>query len=113
MLKDVEKFLLESIQNNTINYSQDKNSRDWSFRYYLDNATDRLTRLHNDFKKKGFAFQLPGSSHGQSARERWEKTQQSLDDALDKFELMLKGISPHTKPPKASASSSTKLDKAK
>lgn len=42
---DVKTFLVSLIADNTVLYVTDKNARNWSFRYYLDNATFRLGRL--------------------------------------------------------------------
>ena len=42
---DVKKFLISLISDNTVLYITGKNSRNWSFTYYLDNATLRLDRL--------------------------------------------------------------------
>jgi len=44
-LADVKKFLVSLISDNTVLYVTDKNARNWSFRYYLDNAVHRLRKL--------------------------------------------------------------------
>ena len=40
-LADLKKFLVSLISDNTVLYVTDKNARNWSFRYYLDNAVHR------------------------------------------------------------------------
>jgi hypothetical protein len=90
MLSDVEGFLVELIQNNAITYVQDRKTRDWTFRYYMDNANHRLKNLFNKFEHLGHSFKLPGSSEGKSTQEWWRMHQDSFDDAITKFEDFLK-----------------------
>jgi hypothetical protein len=46
-LADLKMFLVSLISDNTVLYVTDKNARNWSFRYYLDNAIHRLRKLSN------------------------------------------------------------------
>jgi len=45
VLTDAEVFLHKLIKDNSINYSDDWNNRNWSFVYYLNNARFRLSEL--------------------------------------------------------------------
>lgn len=90
LMTDVEGFLLELIQNNAINYVQDRNNRSWTFRYYVQNAGDRLDKLHDRFINKKVSFALPGSTKGKKPKEWWEMHQASLDDAIKAFEASLR-----------------------
>jgi len=45
ILEQAEKFLKTVIEDNAINYTQDKTMRDWSVGYYLNNARYRVDRI--------------------------------------------------------------------
>ncbi|MGI4958019.1 MAG: hypothetical protein ACRYGI_10555, partial [Janthinobacterium lividum] len=94
MLNDVEGFLLELVQNNAITYGQDRQKRDWTFRYYMQNATDRLSALKKDFEAKGRTFDLPGTSKGKSPQQRWAEHQRALDEAIAAYRSILDGSKP-------------------
>jgi hypothetical protein len=89
LLHDVESFLVELIQNNAITYVQDRKHRDWTFRYYVQNARERLKELNIAFKNLGFAFELPGESKGKSPQDWWLTHQVALEGAIDQFESIL------------------------
>jgi hypothetical protein len=99
LLQDIEGFLVELIQNNAITYVQDRKHRDWTFRYYVDNARARLKNLNRIFKELGFAFELPGESKGKTPQDWWLTHQTALEGAIEQFESILNPPKP-PKPPK-------------
>ncbi|HUJ03563.1 MAG TPA: hypothetical protein VLW75_08005 [Rhizomicrobium sp.] len=74
-------FLEKLILDNTINYTQDRNARDWTWAFYMSNAIhhlDELEKVLEDFKVEYDGF---GDSY-----ERWTKLQAQFSNAVDKFE---------------------------
>lgn len=49
ILEKAETFLEAVVEDNTINYLQDKNTRNWTVGYYLNNARYRLGRVLSKF----------------------------------------------------------------
>ena len=78
---DLNKFLVSLIADNIVLYQTDKNSRNWSFRYYLDNAEFRLgsmSSLSSDI------IPLIEKAAG-SEKERWHNAQMALECAIAGF----------------------------
>lgn len=89
LLTDAKKFLKELIETNNISFQTDLRSNDWSFRYYTQNARDRLKYLNGSFKIRNLSFTLPGEPVGRTAQEWWESHQDSLELAVTTFEVFL------------------------
>jgi hypothetical protein len=83
-LADVKKFLISLISDNTILYVTDKNARNWSFRYYLDNAVLRLSRLSSD--SLNLLEQGELSEQADSDKDEWLNAQTTLEKAIIRFE---------------------------
>lgn len=47
VLEHAQSFLAQLLADNAINYPQDRDTRNWSSGYYLNNARFRLTRAYN------------------------------------------------------------------
>jgi hypothetical protein len=90
LLKDATSFLRELIETNNISFQTDVRNKEWSFRYYVQNARDRLKYLNASFSHKKLSFDLPGESVGKTPQEWWEAHQDSLDDAIKAFDHLLK-----------------------
>lgn len=80
---DLQKFLVSLISDNTILYVTDKNARNWSFRYYLDNAVHRLRKLSEGSLALVDAADL--SKVASSEKDEWLDAQDILDKAIQKF----------------------------
>ncbi|MHC2001795.1 hypothetical protein ACYQR9_15320 [Methylobacterium sp. CM6241] len=98
LMDDVEKFLIELIQNNAIGYAQDRNNRDWSYRYYMKNARERLKALKTIYGAFGFSFNMPGETKGMTPQQWWVLHQVALDAALVSFDEFLRGVNPVSRP---------------
>jgi hypothetical protein len=48
-LADAEQFLRKILVDNQIGFAQDRQWREWSFQYYLDDAYSRLANLEDDW----------------------------------------------------------------
>lgn len=81
---DLEKFLKNLIAHNSIQYMTDFNSREWSFWYYVNNATARLKVFNADIMP-GIVPEDLMDRQGSSAKERWETSQMAFDQAVDSF----------------------------
>jgi len=88
-IMDAFQFLEVLIADNAISYPQDKRSREWTFRYYINNAHLRfegISRLNSDV--------LPNykrSMEGGHLKE-WEACQGSLDTAIGNLSNLLNSV---------------------
>jgi hypothetical protein len=88
-MADVERFLSTLISNNAIAYQQDRNSREWTFYYYLKNASDRLLTI----ARQGPLELLDVSDieiAASSAKEDWTIAQDALAKAIGRFSQLTK-----------------------
>jgi len=90
-LADLKKFLISLISDNTVLYITDKNARNWSFRYYLDNAVHRLRKLLTGTLPLVDASDL--SKEADTEKDEWLDAQAILDKAVTRFEAALDGAS--------------------
>lgn len=77
---DLNTFLVSLIADNTIQYVNDKKARNWSFRYYLDNAIYRLERLSED--RLALVDKLALYEGAPTEKDRWLNAQSMLDMAI-------------------------------
>jgi hypothetical protein len=87
----LKKFLTSLIADNTVLYVTDKNARNWSFRYYLDNAVHRLHEL-----SRGRLRLVDDSDLAKPAdteKDEWRDAQSVLDKAIARFGAALEGKS--------------------
>lgn len=94
-MADLRKFLISLISDNTILYITDKNARNWSFRYYLDNAVHRLRKLSRGRLELVTEGEL--SRESATEKEEWQAAQSALEIGLRRFEAALK--SAENRPP--------------
>ena len=75
----MQKFLLTD---NAIAFAQDRNAREWTFNYYLDNALFRL---------RGFLEKEPlrPPKGERTPRNRWDRLQAVFEKAVDQLEAEL------------------------
>lgn len=79
-----EWFLTTLIQDNAINYSQDKTFHNWSFGYYVGNAEYRLQQIHKiDLGMPEFDLTF-GSS-----RQLWEQCHIVAKEILNRLDARL------------------------
>lgn len=96
ILKRAECFLARVVHDNTINYSQDRESRDWSVGYYLNNAIlravqyqQKLPRIATEKRLASIrAFSTLERIHkrgiaGRVPQKVWEAAYDSLSAALN------------------------------
>ncbi len=81
---DVQRFLGTLISHNTIAYQQDRNSREWTFQYYLNNARERLLAIAG--RKPLPILNVNEIDIGaRSAKEDWEIAERALSKAIERF----------------------------
>ena len=90
-LADVKKFLVSLISDNTVLYVTDKNARNWSFRYYLDNAVHRLRKLSRG--KRPFVNDSDLLKPAETDKDDWLDAQAILDKAIVRFEAAMESTS--------------------
>jgi hypothetical protein len=81
---DVRRFLGNLISHNAIAYQQDRNSREWTFQYYLDNARQRLLAIARGASSSILHVnEIDVQAH--SAKEDWTIAQDALAKAVGRF----------------------------
>ena len=83
-LADVKKFLQQLMAHNAVLYQTDFNTREWTFRYYLDNAIYRLRHLSD---RAGPKLLLDGQFDFTVtfAKDDWTNAQAASDAAITTF----------------------------
>lgn len=90
-LADLKKFLISLISDNTVLYVTDKNARNWSFRYYLDNAFHRLHKLSASKLRLVDNFDVLKAVD--TDKDKWRNAQSVLDKAIARFGAALESKS--------------------
>lgn len=78
-------FLERVIEDNAISYTQDRNSKDWTFNYYTGSARAWLLTLHENWQDQVPKFE---SARDRTPTERWEYCQELLEHAVEGFETL-------------------------
>jgi hypothetical protein len=87
---DAQEFLGNLVLHNVVAYPQDRNNRDWTFIYYVNNARYRLELIasaHPEVLPKAF---ISGDEDRLNAKDLWTFHQNALDVAIKNFEILLK-----------------------
>jgi hypothetical protein len=86
-------FLGNLILHNMVAYQQDRNARDWSFIYYVNNARYRLeamSKQHEDIMPKALVAEMEWSS----AKDFWSCCHAAAVVAVRSLEVRLKKAAP-------------------
>ena len=86
---DAQSFLGNLILHNMIAYPQDRNTREWTFVYYVNNARYRLESIsaaHAEVISPSFVTGVDGNT---SAKDFWTYYQTGLEVAVRNFEKLL------------------------
>jgi hypothetical protein len=83
-LADLNKLLVSLISDNSVLYQTDKNARNWSFRYYLDNADHRLRALSRS--RLGLVNAADLELGADTDKDAWLQAQALLDKAISRFQ---------------------------
>jgi hypothetical protein len=81
VFEDARQFLGKLILDNTVAYPQDRNARDWSFFYYVNNARYRLEAISREWPEL-----LPidkEENKNRSAKEHWTYYHLAIQSILD------------------------------
>jgi hypothetical protein len=85
-------FLEKMIADNAITFANDLVAREWTFNYYMTNATNSLLALPEDWNEVT-SILLPKSNDkkkgSSSATRRWDRCQSAFDAAVSRFEREL------------------------
>ena len=82
----LNKFLASLISDNTVVYSTDKNARNWSFRYYANNARFQVEKLDEDLQ---LVDKVELDQPFGSDKDEWLQLQAMLTKAIDKLTSIL------------------------
>jgi len=94
-------FLAKMLVDNAITYPQDRSTRNWTFNYYMNNATNELVILSKDWpdiaavlKKKARAVAVINGKIKKiklktAPQRRWNKTQRAFETAVECLEKAL------------------------
>lgn len=80
---DLEEFLGNLISNNTIAYPQDKNTKEFTFRYYLQNAQLRLSTMAE--KMPEIVHRDPAAVRQPGIKTDWAAAQNELTMAITAY----------------------------
>lgn len=94
-------FLEKMLADNAITYQQDKNSREWTFSYYVNAAFANLRQVTKEWPEVGTALdaEKPIKKGSTAATRRWDRHQHALDVAIGKFRDALAGTKAHPAAP--------------
>jgi hypothetical protein len=88
-MTDAETFVAKMLTDNAIAFAQDRNAREWTFNYYIDNALFRLRDYYeNRTAQKGVVLKPPKGSR--TPQERWDYLQAALEKAVSLLEKKLR-----------------------
>jgi hypothetical protein len=80
---DLNKFLVSLISDNTVLYVTDKNARNWSFHYYLENADQRLLELSKS--RLALVDSREADAAADTDKDAWLQAQALLEKAIDRL----------------------------
>ncbi len=86
-MADLNAFLGNLISNNTIAYQQDKNAREFTYRYYLTDAQLRLSELVT--KTPAILSSREFTVANADVKSEWTAAQSALDTAIGHFGELL------------------------
>lgn len=84
-LQHTTTFLGKLVADNAIGYPQDKESRDWTFMYYLNNARFVLEQMGHKF---------PDPTSKDKGKEMWEVAEGFLEAEIEAWKKTLQGLPP-------------------
>lgn len=79
-------FIDTMIATNSITFSDDRNCKEWTFVYYIENASARLQRLAEDRPRMRLDVFAP---RGGKSTEQWDRLQKAFSNAVTYFEVEL------------------------
>jgi hypothetical protein len=85
--KDTISFLEKMVATNAINFSDDHKLREWTFRYYVDDACFRLQQLSEDYR--GIGMSESDFDRFGPADDQWDHVQKLFEKAVGYFEKRL------------------------
>ncbi|HTA17921.1 MAG TPA: hypothetical protein VK989_01430 [Polyangia bacterium] len=84
VFEDTKAFLTMLLVDNAIAYAQDRRTREWTFNYYMNSATDGLLYLSRRWPPlaKVLSDQKRKRRGTTKSERRWERHQRALDTAI-------------------------------
>ena len=87
VIGDAKAFLGKMLTDNAITYAQDRNAREWTFNYYMNNAKAYLLRLPSEWNLERIILprnlkRLKGETFSMS---RWNRHQKAFEVALHRL----------------------------
>ena len=79
-------FLAKMLVDNAITYPQDRSTRNWTFNYYMNNATNELLILSKDWPDIAALLKKRPKAVATAPQRRWNKTQRAFEKAVDCLE---------------------------
>jgi hypothetical protein len=85
-------FLAKMLIDNAITYPQDRSTRNWTFNYYMNNATNELVQLSRDWPDIATVLNQRLGSNKSTTRpqRRWNRTELAFERALNCLKDALK-----------------------
>lgn len=89
VISDAQSFLGNLILHNMVAYPQDRNTRDWTFIYYVNNARYRLESISAD-RRDILPASFVDKTIPLTAKDLWTYYQNAAETAVRNFELALR-----------------------
>jgi hypothetical protein len=97
-MASVHVFLGKMLTDNAIAFTQDREAREWTFNYYLDNALYRLVNLEEKWPSlKKIPLEPPSGKR--TSKRRWDYLQDALDAAILALDAEVRDKSSQNKKP--------------
>jgi len=84
---DAKCFLAKMLTDNSISFAQDRESREWTFNYYMEDAFFRLQELSKKWTPIAKGGLIPGD---RTAKNRWTRLEVAFEKALTTLEQKIK-----------------------
>ena len=84
VLAHARNFLAKMLVDNAITYPQDRTTRNWTFNYYMNNATNALVRLSGEWPEVEVVLndRPKGTKGTTTPQRRWNRTQLAFETAV-------------------------------
>jgi hypothetical protein len=87
VFEDARAFLAQLLTNNAINYPQDRQTREWTFNYYMINATNYLRKLAKKWPTilDGLLIEKSETVGTSISCHRWDSHHNAFESALSSY----------------------------
>lgn len=89
LLDDAKYFMRNLVAHNMVAYTQDRNARQWSFMYYINNAKYRLLSIKSDQKEEVVPLKYNQETYFENNQIIWDYYQNMVDESIVNIRRLL------------------------